>query len=131
MSRLRSPRGSAAVEFATVLPLVAVALLLVAQMGLLVAQQLAVQHAAREGARTAAITNDDDAARAAALASGNLDPARTTVVVSPATRAAGEPVRVEVRHRPGLMPFAGSFVPGGFELSASVEMRTERAPDAS
>jgi Flp pilus assembly protein TadG len=76
--RFGSARGSVSVEFAAVLPLVAVSLLLVAQIGLLVSEQLAVQHAAREGARAAAVWNDDARARDAALNAGNLDPARTT-----------------------------------------------------
>lgn len=109
------------------LPLVAVSLLLVAQMGLLVSEELAVQHAAREGARTAAIENDDAAARDAAMRAGNLDPARTTVEIAPASRAPGTPVAVTVRVAPVLLPFVGSFVPAGWRMSATVRMRTERA----
>jgi len=124
---VRNNRGSASVEFAVVLPLVSVALLLVAQIGLLVSEELAVQHAAREGARTAAIENDDAKARNAALAAGNLDPGRATVEIAPVTRDTGTPVRVTVRYAPSLMPFVGSFVPSGWRMSASVEMRTERA----
>lgn len=116
------------VEFAAVLPLVAIAMLLVAQIGLIVAQQMTVHHAAREGARVAAVTNDDTRARDAALASGNLDPARTTITVAPTERTVGDPVEVAVRYRPGLMPLVGRFVPGDFELVARVAMRTERAP---
>lgn len=121
-------RGAVSVEFAAVLPLVAVAMLLVAQIGLVVAQQLTVQHAAREGAREAAVSNDDPRARAAALAAGNLDPDRTTVTIDPATREVGAPVRVTVSTRPGLMPLVGRFLPEDFVLTATVEMRTERAP---
>ncbi|MGZ4138453.1 MAG: TadE/TadG family type IV pilus assembly protein [Actinomycetota bacterium] len=124
----RSARGSVSVEFAAVLPLVAVSMLLVAQMALLVSEQLAVQHAAREGARAAAIWNDDDRARSAALDSGNLDPSRTTVTVSPSSRDVGTPVRVEVRFTPVPMLVVGRFLPAGTTLSAAVEMRTERAP---
>lgn len=123
--------GAVSVEFAAVLPLVAIAMLLVAQIGLLVSQQLTVQHAAREGARAAALSNDDARAREAALAAGNLDPERTEVVIEPPTRDVGSPVRVTVRYRPGLMPLVGTFIPSGFQLSASVQMRVERAaPDA-
>jgi Flp pilus assembly protein TadG len=121
-------RGAVSVEFAAVLPLVAVALLLVAQMGLLVAQQLQVQHAAREGARTAAVTNDAGAARAAAFQAGNLDTDRATVTVSPDARDVGTPVTVAVTYEPGTMPVVGTFIPGGFTLRASATMRTERAP---
>jgi Flp pilus assembly protein TadG len=116
------------VEFAAVLPLVAVCLLLVAQMGLLVSEQLAVQHAAREGARVAAVWNDDARARDAVLSSGNLDASRTTIDITPAQRDVGTPVRVTVRFTPVPMPIVGRFMPGDAALSAVVEMRTERAP---
>jgi Flp pilus assembly protein TadG len=125
---MRRQRGAVSVEFAAVLPLIGVAMLLVAQIGLVVAQQLTVQHAAREGARVAAVTNDDDQARAAALAAGNLDDANADVDIEPSTRAVGDPVRVTVRARPGLMPLIGTFIAGDFTLSSTVQMRTERAP---
>ncbi|HEX9776454.1 MAG TPA: TadE/TadG family type IV pilus assembly protein, partial [Actinomycetota bacterium] len=70
-SRLRScERGSVSVEFAATLPLVAISMLLVAQIGLLVAQQMTIRQAAREGARAAAVGADGDAARARVLEAG-------------------------------------------------------------
>jgi Flp pilus assembly protein TadG len=128
MFLLRRARGSVSVEFAAVLPLVAIALLLVAQMGLLVSEQLTIQHAAREGARAAAVWNDDAKARDAALSAGHLDPGRAVITVSPSTRDVGAPVTVSVRYRPGEVPLVGRFMPSGWELSATVAMRTERAP---
>jgi Flp pilus assembly protein TadG len=128
MLRWRDARGSVSVEFAAVLPLVAVSLLLVAQIGLLVSEQLAVQHAPREGAREAAVWNDDTRARDAVLRAGNLDPARTTIVITPAQRDVGTPVRVDVRYTPVEMPVVGRFMPASTTLHATVEMRTERAP---
>src|SRR5207248_5284949 len=118
--RLRNARGSVSVEFAAVLPLVAVSLLLVAQIGLLVSEQLAVQHAAREGAREAAVWNDERRARDAALRAGNLDPARTTIVITPAQRDVGTPVRVEVRYTPVERPVVGRFMPQSTTLHATV-----------
>jgi Flp pilus assembly protein TadG len=126
--RSSGERGSVSVEFAAVLPLVAVTMLLVAQMGLLVSEQLAVQHAAREGARTAAVSNDDDAARDAALRAGNLDPDRTTIEVSPATRDVGTRVTVTVHYEPVEVPLVGRFMPADVRLHSAVSMRTERAP---
>ena len=131
-ARLHGARGSVSVEFAATLPLVAVSMLLVAQIGLLVSEQLAVQHAAREGARAAAVWNDDARARSAALDAGNLDPARTTIAISPSQRDVGTPVRVEVRYTPVEMPVVGRYMPSATTLTAAVEMRTERAaPDGN
>jgi Flp pilus assembly protein TadG len=119
------------VEFAAVLPLALVAMLLIVQVALLVSQQLRVAHAAREGARQAAVWNDDARAREAALRAGALDPDRTEVDVSPAERPVGSPVRVTVRYRPAVVvPLVGRFVPEAV-LSASVEMRVEREPEPS
>ena len=114
-------------EFAVVLPLVAIAMLLVAQVALIVADQLTVTHAAREGAREAAVWNDDARAREAVIRSGRFDPDRTTVEVEPQDRAVGTAVSVTVRYRPPQrVPFVGTFVPDDFELSSRATMRTER-----
>jgi Flp pilus assembly protein TadG len=120
--------GSASAEFAAVLPLVAISLLLVAQVSLLVWDQLRITHAAREGARELSVTNDDGRAREAALRAGDLDAERTSVEVEPAERPAGTPVRVTVRYRPAVVvPLVARFVPE-VELSASASMRVERDP---
>lgn len=119
-------RGSVSVEFAAVLPLLGIAMLCVAQVGLVVAQQLAVAHAAREGARTAAIANDDAQARADALAAGDLDPGSATITIEPAVRAAGDLVTVTVSYRATIMPVVSRFVPSVITLSAHAAMRTER-----
>ena len=89
-------RGTAAVEFALVLPLLLVLTLALVQVGLLARDRLLVEAAARAGARTAAGDPSTEAARSAALAAGpGLDPAATSVQV---TRAGGRgsPVTVTV-----------------------------------
>jgi Flp pilus assembly protein TadG len=59
-------RGQATVEFALCLPLVVVLVLLVLQVAIVVRQQLAVDLAAREAARAAAVSGaPEQAARAA------------------------------------------------------------------
>ncbi|MFA5891944.1 MAG: TadE/TadG family type IV pilus assembly protein, partial [Actinomycetota bacterium] len=99
-------RGSVSVEFAAVLPLVAISMLLVAQVGVLVVEELSVLHAAREGARAAAIYNDDARARDVVLQAGNLDPERARIQIDPAWRDVGTSVRVSVWYRPAAVPFA-------------------------
>jgi Flp pilus assembly protein TadG len=120
--------GSVSAEFAVVLPLVAISLLLVAQVSLLVWDQLRITHAAREGARELAVGNDDERAREAALRAGDLDSERTSIEVEPAERPAGTPARVTVRYRPAVVvPMVARFVPE-VELTASASMRMERDP---
>ncbi len=59
-------RGQAAVEFAVALPIVVLAMLAIAQVGVAVRNEVAVELAAREGARAAAVSADSGAAAAAA-----------------------------------------------------------------
>ena len=98
-------RGSAAVEFALVLPLVLILALALVQVGLLVKDGLVVQEAARAGARQAAVTNDDQSARQAVLdAAASLDPARIDVSIT-RSEGAGSPVTVGVvYHAPVSVP---------------------------
>ena len=111
------------------LPLVLIALLLVVQVALVVAQQLVVQHAAREGAREAAVWNDDARAREAALRAGNLDSERADIEVTPSERPVGTPVRVTVHYRvPLIVPYVSRFLPSETTLSAYAEYRVEREP---
>ena len=82
MRRGTGERASAAVEFALVLPLVLVMTLALLQIGLFVKDELMVQEAARAGARQAAVSTDDGAARQAAMdAATSLDPDRIEVSV--------------------------------------------------
>jgi Flp pilus assembly protein TadG len=65
-------RGQAAVEFAVALPIVVIAMLAIAQVGVAVRNEVAVELAAREGARAAAVSSDPAAAGAAARRSVDL-----------------------------------------------------------
>jgi Flp pilus assembly protein TadG len=122
--RCRGDRGQASVELALLLPLIAALALALVQIGLVMHTQVLVTHAAREGARAAAVDDDPTAARAAAVAGAPLDPDRLDVVVTgrgpPGTR-----VRVEVRYRaPTDVPLIGVLV-GEPTLTAAATMRVE------
>lgn len=65
--RHRGDRGQAAIEFALALPMLAVVLIAIAQLGVVVRDEIAVGHAARAGARAASVAADPgSAARRAA-----------------------------------------------------------------
>ncbi len=118
-------RGQAAVELALVLPLVAALALALLQVALVVRDQVLVVHAAREGARAAAVSDDPGAARAAALAGASLIPDRVVVEAS-GRGGAGSRVRVLVRYVSVTdLPLVGPLV-GDVELSGSASMRVER-----
>lgn len=120
-SALRGERGQATVEFALLLPLVVAALLAVVQAGLVVRDQVAVVHAAREAARAAAV--DPDPRRAVTAAREVLDEAEVEVG---RRGQVGEQVRVRVAYRsPTDLPVVGPLVPDPV-LSAEAVMRVER-----
>ncbi len=74
--------GQATVEFALLLPVAVVALLLIAQIGLVVRTRVMLTHAAREGVRVAAVGGSDAEVTAAVIDAGSLDPTRLTVGVA-------------------------------------------------
>lgn len=124
--RQNRQRGAASIEFAAVLPLIAIAMLAVAQVALLAWDQLRVAHAAREGARVLATVNDAAAVKEAAIRAADLDDARTEVQIAPSSRPAGTASRVTVRYRPRIVvPMIGRYVPP-VVLTASVWMRVEK-----
>lgn len=113
-------RGQATVEFALALPLVAVLVLGVVQLVVVARDQLAVELAAREGARAAAVSaSPAAAARAAAAAAIALAPLEVDV-----TEADGR-VTVTVRHRtPTDVPLIGPVL-ADVDVVASVTMQRE------
>ena len=121
-----SQQGTAAVEFALVLPLVLVVALALVQTGLLVRDRLLVEAAARAGARTAAVQDDPSAIRTAALAAApSLEGGAVEVEVA-RTGLRGEPVTVSLRYAaPVRVPFVGWLFNGPVGMSASTTARQE------
>ncbi len=106
-------------ELALALPVVVLALLLVLQVALLARAQVLVVHAAREGARAAAVGEPADAAATPGLVGG-----RVTVHRS-GGRAPGDLVTVAVTYRaPTDVPLVGGLL-GDVDLRAAVTMRVE------
>jgi Flp pilus assembly protein TadG len=122
----RVERGSAAVEFALVLPLVLIVVLGLVQVGLVVRDRLLIEAAARAGARSAALQADDGEARAAALAAApGLDAALVTVDVV-RVGARGDPVTVAITYvDPVRVPLVGWLVGNGVTMRTSAADRQE------
>ena len=117
--------GQAAVELALIFPFVAMLLLLLVQVGMIVRDQILVVHAAREGAREAAVEPAPGAARDAAISSSGLAADRLDVEVS-GRGAPGSRVKVTATYRaPTEVPIVGAAVKD-VRLSASATMRVER-----
>ncbi|HXF58003.1 MAG TPA: TadE/TadG family type IV pilus assembly protein [Actinomycetota bacterium] len=121
-----SDRGSAAVEFALVLPLVLVLALAVLQVGLFLKDQLVLVGAARAGAREAAVSPADEDARAAALrASVGLDQEAIEVSVR-REGGIGTAVEVTVRYQaPVVVPLVRWLFQEVVTLAATATMRQE------
>jgi Flp pilus assembly protein TadG len=126
--RIVGDDGQATAELAMVLPLVAVLLVLVLQVGVVLRDQVMVVHAAREAARAAVVTESagdragaatQAAERSGAFPAGNAS-VHTQLVDG------GERLRATVRHvnRTDL-PLVGALLPD-VPLSASATMRVEQ-----
>lgn len=122
--RSRAQRGQAAVELALVLPLLALLALALVQVGLVVRDQVRVTFGAREGARQAAVEDDEGAVRRAVTASTRLGGDRLEIHVGDR----GEPgsrVTVRVAYRaPTELPLVGRLV-GDVHLEGVATMRVE------
>jgi Flp pilus assembly protein TadG len=117
--------GSAAVELALVLPLALLLALALVQVGLLGKDSLVVVQAAREGAREATVTSDEQRVRQAALRGGGLAEERTAVEIRRAGGVGG-PVTVSVSYRaPMVVPFVQWLFPEEVIVRASATMRQE------
>lgn len=117
---VRSDRGQATVEFAVVLPIVAVLVLGIVQLVVVARDQLAVELAAREGARAASVSaSPHTAAITAAVGAVTLEPLDVAVA------EIGTLVSVTVRHRSETnVPLIG-FAIGDVEVSATVTMQRD------
>ena len=117
----KNERGAAAVEFALVLPVLIVLLLGMIEFSRVYNIQISLSNAAREGARTMAITNDPGKAKAASVkAAPTVNPALIPgdVTFDPATCATGSTMTVTIDYEVELitglfglkLPLAGKGV---------------------
>lgn len=116
--------GQAAVELALALPVVALLVLLVVQIGIVVRDDLLVVHAAREAARAAAVDPTEAAAREAAGRAGGLEGGRLSVRLE---RSGGDVaiVRATVTyHEDTAVPLVGPLLPE-VTLRSTVAMSLE------
>lgn len=124
--------GQALVEFALVLPVLLVLAFAMVQLADLGVTRLALEHAAAEGVRTGALTNDDELIRdSVAAAAAPLRAADVHVVVVPAqdeVPRTGDPrgslIRVHLRY---VLPLALPGLPQ-LEARASAARRMEWTP---
>ena len=127
MTKRRNQSGQAVAEFAAVIPLVVLFMVLLVEIGLIMVDQLAVERAAREAARTAAVTASVADIQHSARAATELSSSHMTVEIGKRPEANGM-VRVTVRYDAAVIePFTGAvlFRP---QLHATAAMRVEDQP---
>jgi Flp pilus assembly protein TadG len=120
----RNQAGQAVAEFAAVIPLVVLFMVLLVEVGLVMVDQLAVERAAREAARTAAITASPAEIQMAAYHATELSTSHMKVEIGKRPDANGM-VRVTVRYQGSVVePFTGAvlFHP---QLHADASMHVE------
>lgn len=117
--------GQATVELALALPLLALLLAGLVEVGLLVADQGRLWHAAREAARVAVVDPDMDDVREAAERPG-LAPIELDVEPPAHMRRQGDPLTVSLVYRPpGRVPVFGTLL-DRVALTARATMRIEQ-----
>ena len=122
--------GQALVEFAIVLPILLLAMLLVVTVGEIARDRIVLEHAASEGARNGSLNNDDLQIRQAVAATVRpLDPARVTVTIEPdrAVRTRRSLLTVRLAYRePLALAFVG--MPDLVVRSSATRMIERDAP---
>jgi Flp pilus assembly protein TadG len=126
MPRPHDERGTAAVEFALVLPVLLTVALAMVEVGLLARDRLLVEAAARAGARAAAVETDEGAIRDEAMAAApGLDDAALTVSVT-RSGSRGDPVTVRIGYLdPIRVPFIGWLVGSTVSMDTEASARQE------
>jgi Flp pilus assembly protein TadG len=129
-SHLRGPGhrcdgGQATVELALCLPVVALVLAAVVEVGALASDQARLWHSAREAARVAAVDPDVRDVAAAATAAGLKD-VELVVRPPPTYRIQGDPVTVELSYKPRAGVILLAPVVERMTLSARATMRVEQ-----
>ena len=120
----RSSTGQATVEFALLLPVVAVLVLAIGQVALVALDRVRVTHSAREGARVAAVGGSDAQVRTEVVAASRLAPDRLRVSVRRTTAN----VEVTVRYDGATeLPLVGALI-DDVDMVAVARMRREQPP---
>ena len=125
---MRSEKGQSMVEFALVLPVLAILLFGIVDVGRIFHASLTLDHVGREAARAASVQEDDAEVRATALERGSsISLTDSQVQISPEGegRESGEKVTITVTHSvPLVTPFIEGWS-GPVELSNTTVMRIE------
>lgn len=125
---IKNNRGQAIVEMALVLPIILLIMAGTIEFGRILHQYIVVTAAAREGARSAAVRNDDttviNTAKAAAV---SIDRGQLNISIDPALRSRGDAVRVTVTNYVTInIPLISRLLPENpYPVQGTAIMRVE------
>lgn len=121
MYRWRSERGAVAVEFGLLLPLFLVLFLCIIEFGRAYNAQVSVTHAAREAARTMAITGVwSEAEKVAKDSAPSLDPASLSLSNTPVACTPGSSVSVAASYK---FDFVSGFFGNDIDITGKAAMQ--------
>jgi Flp pilus assembly protein TadG len=128
LQKARSDRGQTLVEFALTLPILALFLVAIVELGLVLNTYVEVTHAARVGARKASVLRSDEGGITKAITSArestsSVDKTKLDVFVTPRPWPKGSPVEVRVTY-PVSIDILGFVVKSG-ELEAEATARSQ------
>ncbi|PGS51940.1 TadE/TadG family type IV pilus assembly protein [Bacillus sp. AFS041924] len=123
---MKSEKGQSLVEFALVLPLLAMLILAIVDFGRIYHVYLTLDHAGREAARAASIGKDDTTIKSVAVNdASSINLTTDQVSISPSTRSSGSDVRITITYPVDfLTPVIGQII-GTFDLKDTTVMRVE------
>lgn len=123
---MKSQKGQSLVEFALIVPLILLLLFGMFDIGRVLFSAVALEHAAREGARVASVgkTNADVIASINNATTG-LDSSRVSVSISTEARTSGENIEIHLSYPVSMInPLMRSFQ-SSFTISSKSVMRVE------
>ena len=126
---LREEYGQSATEFALVLPIILIVILIIIQSGIIVNAQLVITHAAREGVRDGSVTNNNSRVINSIRNSTKiLDQDMLNISIHPSSgRKIGDYLTVSIEYKPPIViPIIKSFFPNNIRLRSSATMRIEK-----
>ncbi len=128
-SLLRKEDGQSATEFALVLPIILIVILVIVQSGIIVNAQLVITHAAREGVRDGSVTNNNSKIiNSIRNSARTLDHDMLNISIDPSSgRKIGDYLTVSIEYKPPIViPIIKSFFPSNIRLRSSATMRIEK-----
>jgi Flp pilus assembly protein TadG len=129
LKSLKNQKGQALVEFTIILPILLIVVMGILEFGIMLNSYLAIENAAREGARAGIVgTSDTQIKNLIVATSPSLDPNNLTVTITPTdvNRKSGDTLTVQVTYNHKLIvPIISSLFNGGVVLNCETSMRVE------